>query len=107
LKVLIKQTKLYNGKPNYNYFIPTPGDSQGLYHENGRNFATYDRDVDACAKRDHGGWWYYTCAYANLNGEYITPGTISSYNEGERGMTYYAFQGRKSLKETTIMFRRV
>ncbi|XP_060559444.1 neurogenic locus Notch protein-like [Ruditapes philippinarum] len=61
----------------------------------------------SCAKTDHGGWWYNGCTLANLNGEYVTPGTISSYHSGEGGVIYREFQEYKSLKETKMMFRRV
>jgi ficolin len=59
-----------------------------------------------CAIQDHGGWWYGGCAYANLNGEYVTPGSNRPGNS-EGGMTYYAFKGTESLKVSKMMFRRV
>ena len=70
----------------------TIGDNQGLSFHNGYGFVTYDRDQYNCAHRDRGGWWYYSCAYANLNGEYVIPGTVSSHNSGEGGITYRDFQ---------------
>ena len=86
------------------------GDGEGLSYNSGAAFSTYDRDVDEtnknCAVYDHGGWWYKNCAYANLNGEYVTPGTKSSYYNGEGGVTYRAFDGFKSLKSTEMKFRR-
>lgn len=46
-------------------------------------FSTKDKDNEnfanvSCAKRDHGGWWYYHntyCSFANLNGPYLA-GTV-------------------------------
>jgi ficolin len=91
-------------------FVFNTGDLNGLSYHNGRHFSTFDMDRDRtgwnCAIQDHGGWWYRGCAYANLNGEYITPGTKRPLrNEG--GMIYRPFKGRESLKVSKIMFRRV
>ena len=86
------------------------GDYDGLTYTNGYGFSTKDKDVDGysgdCAKLYHGGWWYSTCTYVNLNGEYATPGTVSSYDAGGGGVVYYDFKGWQSLKTTTMMFRR-
>lgn len=93
------------------YIICIIGDEQGLSYNKGYSFTRFDHDVDGrsgnCAVVDHGGWWYYSCAYANLNGEYITPGTVSSGNAGERGMTYRNFKDVQSLKKSKLMFRRI
>ncbi|KAH3876310.1 ficolin-1-like [Dreissena polymorpha] len=84
----------------------TAGDS--LQDSRGYPFSTYDREVNGflCAKHDHGGWWYNGCTYANLNGQYQTPGTeigIDSY-----GIYYSSFlQTNQALKETKLMFRRI
>ena len=83
------------------------GNSLSYHHSEG--FSTYDRDVSPngnCAIKDHGGWWYYTCAQVNLNGEYVIPGTQSSYNGGEGGVIHSLFDGFKSLKSTEMKFRR-
>lgn len=69
-------------------------------------FSAYDRDRKKCAQNDRGGWWYDNCAHANLNGEYITPGTRHIRNHGEAGMIYRNFQEDISLKATKMMFRR-
>ena len=82
----------------------------GLSYLKGTGFSTYDRDVDPstrnCAMEDHGGWWYNLCAQVNLNGEYVTPGTESSYNGGEGGVIHRSFDGSMSLKSTEMKFRR-
>ncbi|WAR30180.1 FCN1-like protein, partial [Mya arenaria] len=74
------------------------------YH-NGLAFSTFDHDQDSlsrtnCAKLEHGAWWYNECYYANLNGQYFVPGTHNAI-----GMTYDAFMGTVSLKESKMMFK--
>ena len=67
------------------------GDSNdAMMKHDGKNFYTYDHDLDTCA-HDHGaGWWYYdtndkNCHSANLNGRYAAAmprniGDILSWN---------------------------
>ncbi|KAL4216654.1 Fibrinogen C domain-containing protein 1 [Mactra antiquata] len=78
--------------------------SFGPYHKD-MPFSTYDNDVDKssrnCASTYHGAWWYNKCHYVNLNGKYLIPGDID-----DKGINYYSFLGRSSLKETRISFRR-
>ena len=78
-----------------------------MYH-NDLPFSTYDHDRDAalsynCAM-ERGGWWHNACATVNLNGEYVTPGTVRQ-TEREGGMIYKAFKGFESLKISRMMFR--
>ena len=83
--------------------------SQGLLYNDGRSFSTYDNDRSGydCVRKDRGGWWYSTCAYANLNGYYAIPGSSNGYkNRGEAGMTYRSFKGEESLKSSKMMLRR-
>ncbi|XP_053387673.1 neurogenic locus notch homolog protein 1-like isoform X2 [Mercenaria mercenaria] len=76
----------------------------GSYH-NGCNFTTYDHDADSssgnCAVTYQGGWWYRDCYSANLNGNYLTPGTVSL-----QSMNYHRFLGIFSLKSSMMMMRR-
>ncbi|KAL4216648.1 Hemicentin-1 [Mactra antiquata] len=77
----------------------------GPYH-NGYSFSTYDHDVDHrsgsnCASVYHGGWWYYNCYAANLNGQYLTPGSTD-----EKGIMYDSFLYHSSMKQTKMAFRR-
>jgi hypothetical protein len=64
-----------------------------------------DRDGNNCAVLDRGGWWYDNCATANLNGEYVTPGTYRPFRD-VGGMIYYSFKNEESLKVSKMMFRR-
>ena len=54
------------------YFTGTAGDSLGSV--NGMKFSTQDVDNDLfsgnCAQNNHGAWWFRSCFYAHLNGEY-------------------------------------
>ncbi|XP_060574482.1 angiopoietin-related protein 1-like [Ruditapes philippinarum] len=91
--------------------VGTAGDSHGLSYHKGKHFSTFDIDRDGASRRncaidDYGGWWYDNCAWANLNGEYVTPGTQRP-GRHEGGMIYYSFKGRESLKVSKMMFRRV
>ena len=50
-----------------------------LNYHNNQPFSTKDRDNDEwpgvnCADTRHGGFWYRSCALANLNGEYLGKG---------------------------------
>ena len=85
----------------------TAGDS--LSYSNNRYFSTKDKDNDGysskhCAETSLGAWWYYNCAYSNLNGHYYE-GPSSPAGKGVfwhhwRGQTY-------SLKVTEMKVRRI
>ena len=46
-----------------------------LSHNNGMNFATYDRpDPNQCAAHQGGGWWYNYCTFALPTGRYYHGG---------------------------------
>ena len=82
-----------------------------LSYNNNSAFSTFDRDVDSfstvnCADVEHGAWWYRGCTYVNLNGHYATPGTRSPYNGGYGGVIYEGFDELRSLKSTSMKFRR-
>ena len=70
-----------------------------------QQFSTKDRDHDlrareSCAARFHGGWWYYECYTANLNGEYYDHGgPITDY----RGISWDGFHGDAYSLKTTEM----
>ena len=74
---------------------------------NGMQFTTTNRDNDNykanCAKRYHGGWWYQSCHYANLNGRYLS--RTSPYGEGINWDTWHGFM--YSLKSVKMMIRKL
>ncbi|XP_060595944.1 microfibril-associated glycoprotein 4-like [Ruditapes philippinarum] len=82
----------------------------GLSYHNGMHFTAFDNDRDTyggnCAVLDRGGWWYNKCTDANLNGEYVTPGTQRP-GRAFGGMIYYPFKKTESLRSSKMMFRRV
>ena len=82
--------------------------STGLEYNNGQHFYTKDRDNSyQCSVECHSGWWFNGCTYGNLNGNYETPGSTSTYRHGSGGMIYYNFRQTSSLKETKMMFRQI
>jgi hypothetical protein len=81
--------------------------TRGMLLHNGLPFSTFDHDRDHsggnCAQSYKSGWWYNRCMYVNLNGEYVSPGTITW-----SAMIYNMFiQGPISLKTSRMMFREV
>lgn len=91
---------------------PLSGNRFGFKLSRGCKFSTYDHDADEsmsrnCGEMYRGGWWFWDCAQANLNGEYlIPPGSKSVHDIGFGGFIYYAFKGTDTLKSSRIMFRR-
>ncbi len=74
------------------YFAGTAGDSLGL--NNGMKFSTKKVDKDRwprgnCAQDRHGAWWFNTCGYAHLNGEYLR----GRHNQEKKGIVWYHFKG--------------
>jgi len=64
--------------------------SGSFAYNSGYDFATYDNDHNTCASRRHGGWWYGSCTYVNINGKYglmdDESGVIEHFND------YHNFQ---------------
>ncbi|WAR29942.1 FCN2-like protein [Mya arenaria] len=97
-------TRLYDV---YEEFSVGPVGSTYLFspYHDGMAFTTYDHDMDQlsvsnCANEYHGAWWYNSCYYANLNGQYFVPGTHNG-----TGITYNSFKFLISLKESKMMFK--
>ena len=73
------------------------------YH-NGMQFTTIDVDNDLsavnCASYEKcGGWWYYSCCDANLNGLY---GTVSSPS----AIYWLPWKNYTPMKTTSMMAKR-
>ena len=83
------------------------GDSFGMH--SGRRFSSKDVDNDAwdinsCAKKFKGAWWYVFCHKANLNGQYLR-GAHTSYADG---IEWYTWKGYNySLKSVEMKIREV
>ncbi|XP_060558349.1 ficolin-1-like [Ruditapes philippinarum] len=100
--------KVYQEEDNYKLEVSgysgTAGDS--LDYHNGMMFSTYDRDQDTasdnCAKSWHGAWWYKSCHYSNLNGQYYNqPGKMDYTGINWR----YWKNNSYSLKKVEMKFR--
>ena len=73
-------------------FTGTAGDS--LRGHNGMKFSTKDVDNDIsrdrnCAQFLHGAWWFWSCLYSHLNGEYLG----SHPFQGRNGIHWDRFKG--------------
>ena len=74
------------------------------YH-NGMQFSTIDVDNDlrsgenCAADEKFGGWWFNSCADANLNGRY---GTVSSYG----AIYWHAWRVYTPMKTASMMAKR-
>ena len=79
----------------------TAGDS--LAYHNNMAFSTKDRDNDGysnnCAVQYTGAWWYDSCHYSNLNGQYLGD------KSDNRGVRWYHFRDSLSLKFTEMKLR--
>ena len=70
------QYKYFKVDPQSNYYKLTVYGFSGTVpddfgYQSGNYFFTADApDQYGCAQHMNGGWWYYYCAYANLNGVY-------------------------------------
>ncbi|KAG8189463.1 hypothetical protein JTE90_018116 [Oedothorax gibbosus] len=81
-------------------------DSLSLHDQ--KMFSTYDRDNDEvasccnCADTFKGGWWYYRCFEANLNGPYHPEPTENGYF---LGIIWERWKGDYSLKTAEMKIR--
>lgn len=82
------------------------GDS--LAYHSGSEFSTYDSDNDVasgdCSEAYKGGWWFKSCHYSNLNGDYLWYKVDAS---NARGVSWYGLEGRhNSMKRVEMKLRR-
>ena len=87
-KYYSKHEKFIVGSEAMNYYLQVSGYSGNCgdsFSSCGNlPFSTRDRDNDyyaglSCADYAKGGWWYYRCYYASLNGLYSATGTSDQY----------------------------
>jgi len=82
--------------------------SDSLSAHNGYKFSTIDKNNDLapkccpCAPAYGGGWWFYSCFEANLNGEYLSATEDNGYY---RGIIWELWLGDLSLKSAKMMIR--
>jgi len=82
--------------------------TDSLASHNGYAFSTYDRNNDIapkccpCSPAYGGGWWFYSCFEANLNGEYHTVPTANDYF---RGIIWELWRGDYSLRRAEMKIR--
>ncbi|XP_063447287.1 angiopoietin-related protein 7-like [Mytilus trossulus] len=83
----------------------TAGDA--MAYNNGMLFSTKEKR-NTCARQTVGAWWYGSCTYSNLNGEYLRGKTSSDKNH-HRGVTWYYWKNRwnYSLKKSEMMIRKL
>ncbi|XP_062579144.1 fibroleukin-like, partial [Saccostrea cucullata] len=99
----------YVGDEGSKYKLTVSGYSgtaaDSLTYHSGRRFSTKDQDNDDhsshCAVSDHGGWWYKSCHYSNLNGQYT-----ESVKYGSKYPVWYDWRGSEALKKTLMMIRK-
>ncbi|XP_033638610.1 ficolin-1-A-like [Asterias rubens] len=86
------------------YDAQSPAGDSMAFH-NGRQFSTKDNgNAQNCAVRYKGGWWYASCFYANLNGEYYPHGYVSV----SQGIQWTHWRGHfYSLKKCSMKIRQV
>lgn len=78
------------------------GDS--LSYHNGKQFATFDKDINSCAQTYEGGFWFDYCHYSNPNGMYKW-GNVASASSG---ISWHHWKGDYySLKSVVMKIRRV
>ncbi|XP_021965784.2 angiopoietin-related protein 7 [Folsomia candida] len=88
-------------------YTGTAGDAVD-YH-NGYQFSTTDNDNDGyghinCAQQHRGGWWYKTCAFADLNSIYHNSSTLE---KGWIGVMWFPWKGEDySLKTAEMKIRK-
>ena len=71
------------------------GDAFGItssHVQHGNRFTTLDLDNDknstgSCAERHRGGWWFYDCDNANLNGWYFEE--ADAHGADNKGMEWH------------------
>ncbi|XP_014680622.1 PREDICTED: ficolin-1-like [Priapulus caudatus] len=79
--------------------------NDAMTYHSGQKFSTRDQDNDEhsthCAQEYLGAWWYKSCQFANLNGEYDN----SNYAQG---LSWKEWRGYEhSMMTTSMKLRRI
>ncbi|XP_053472346.1 microfibril-associated glycoprotein 4-like [Ictalurus furcatus] len=80
------------------------GAGDSLSYHNGKQFATFDKDINNCALTYEGGFWLDNCHHANPNGVYKWGSGVPAAT----GVYWYHWKGYYySLKSIVMKMRRV
>jgi len=104
--------RIESERSNYRIWISgySGNATDSLSKHNGSGFSTYDNINDIapkccpCVNSFGGGWWFYSCFEANLNGEYFADPLDNNYYQG---LIWEKWKGDYSLKSTKMMIRSV
>ncbi|XP_076838973.1 microfibril-associated glycoprotein 4-like [Brachyhypopomus gauderio] len=80
------------------------GAGDSLTYSNEKDFGTFDKDINNCAKTYEGAFWFSNCFNAHPNGVYKWGSGVSTYS----GIQWYHWKGPSySLKSIVMKIRRV
>ncbi|CAD7003966.1 unnamed protein product [Ceratitis capitata] len=107
-KYFAKYDRFVVGSETEGFILKNIGKYKGtaedyLQSHEGSKFSTHDRDNDensdaSCAKKWRGGWWYNSCYWSNLNGDYTK-------NDSGEGLVWIGIDRNESLKFVQMMIR--
>ncbi|XP_026767085.1 microfibril-associated glycoprotein 4-like [Pangasianodon hypophthalmus] len=108
-KVYCRYSSFYIDSELENYKLHISGYIDGgagdsLTYHNGKQFATFDKDINNCAKTYEGGFWFDGCHHTNPNGVYKWGRGVAAYT----GVHWHHWKGDYySLKSIVMKMRRV
>ncbi|XP_056016416.1 ryncolin-1-like [Ostrea edulis] len=108
-KAYAKYSKFSVGDESSKYRLTVSGyrgtAGNSLSYHNGMKFTTKDQDNDKgggnCATTCKGAWWYKSCYYSNLNGQYANSAVVS----GKYLNWYHWGNKHEALRRTSMMIR--
>ncbi|XP_053332656.1 microfibril-associated glycoprotein 4-like [Clarias gariepinus] len=110
-KVYARYSSFYIDSESEKYMLHVTGFINGgagdaLAYHNGKQFATFDKDINNCAKTYEGGFWFDSSLHTNPNGVYKWGTVVAAYT----GIPWYQWKGSYySLKfiEMKCVFARI